>query len=67
MNSLVKLTHPNHFITDDKGNVESVVVDAKKFAALIELLEDYGLGRAMKRAMKDKKYGKEEALKKLGE
>lgn len=63
MNSALKLLHPNHYITDSKGKVESVVVDAKKFEALIELLEDFGLGRAMKRAMKDKKYSREQALK----
>ena len=67
MNPVLKLVHPNHYITDSKGNVESVVMDAKKFEALIELLEDFGLGRAMKRAMKDKKYSKTEALKILSE
>ena len=67
MNSVLKLTHPNHFITDNKGNVESVVMDAKKFERLIELLEDYGLGKAMKRALNDKKYNRQDALKFLGE
>lgn len=67
MNSVLKLVHPNHYITDRKGNVESVVMDAKKFEALIELMEDYGLGRAMKRTLKDKRYSKSEALRFLGE
>jgi hypothetical protein len=62
-----QVIHPDEYITDSKGKIKSVVVDAKKFDALIDLLEDFGLGLSMKRAMKDKKYSREEALKILGE
>lgn len=67
MSSVLKLVNANQFITDEKGNIKSVVMEAKKFEAIIELLEDYGLGNAMKKALKNKMYNKKEALKLLGE
>ena len=63
MNTVYKITHQPHFITDSKGKIQSIILDAKNYEMLIELLENYGLGLAMKEALNDKKYNKKEALK----
>jgi hypothetical protein len=38
------------YITNSKGKVKSVVVPVMEYERVIELLEDYGLGLAMKEA-----------------
>jgi hypothetical protein len=54
------------FITNDSGKIESVVLSINDYNAIIELLEDYGLGIAMKEAENEGYLNKKEALKFLG-
>ncbi len=66
-NHLYSITHSQQLITDLKGRVKSVILPAKKFEKLVELLEDYGLGLAMKKTLGDKLYTRKEALRRLSE
>ena len=66
MQVIKKITKHEQFISGKNGKVEYVVVPADEYRAIIDLLEDYGLGFAMKKALKDKMYTKTEALKFLG-
>ncbi len=66
METLKPITTHEQFITGKKGKVQYVIVPADEYKILSELLEEYGLGLAMKMAMKDKMYSKKEALKFLG-
>ena len=67
MNTVYKITQQPYYITDSKGKIQSIILDAKNYEMLIELLENYGLGLAMSKALNDKKYHKKEALKFLGD
>lgn len=66
----VKLKHykigKEKFITNDSGNIESVIIPIKEYSVMLELLEDYGLGMAMREAENEGYVSKEEALKILG-
>ena len=53
------------YITNSKGDVEYVVIPILKYERIVELLENFGLGLAIKEAEKDKIYTKEDALKLL--
>ena len=67
MNTVSKIAQRPHYITDSRGKIQSVIIDAKNYEMLIEILENYGLGLAMMEVSKDKKYNKKEALKILGD
>lgn len=67
MSKISDITNSSRLITDLHGRVESVVLPAKEYKKLINLLEDYGLGIAMKKALKDKMFSKKDALKMLGD
>ena len=66
MEVLKPITTHEQFIAGKNGKVEFVVVPAQEYKILSDIIEDYGLGLAMKKAMKDKMYSKKEALKILG-
>ena len=51
------------FITNETGEVESIVFPIEEYNKIIELIEDYGLGLAMKVAEKEGYLNKNEALK----
>ncbi len=63
MNVKLKKIGKNKFITDKNGEIESIVLPINEYNKLIELIEDYGLGFAMKEAEGDGYVNKEEALK----
>ena len=51
------------FIYDSNGKPEYVVLAVSEYENLLQLIEDYNLGKAMMAAENSPKYGKEEALK----
>jgi hypothetical protein len=53
------------YITNASGEVEFVVLTVSDYKKIIELLEDYGLGLAIKEAEGEKTYRKDEALRYL--
>jgi len=53
------------YITNPKGEIEFVVLPIKEYEKLVELIEDHGLGMAIKEAEQDKLYKKEAALRYL--
>jgi hypothetical protein len=52
-------------ITNAQGDIEFVVIPINAYEKLLELIEDYGLGLAMKAAEGEKLYSKDEALRSL--
>ncbi|MEO8209642.1 MAG: antitoxin [bacterium] len=63
MNVKLKKIRDKKFITNEKGEVESIVLPINEYNKIIELIEDYGLGLAMKEAEGGGYVGKEAALK----
>lgn len=61
------ITSHEQFIAGKNGKTEYVVIPADEYQVLSDIIEEYGLGLAMKKAMKDKTYSKKEALKYLGD
>lgn len=57
------ITKHEQFIEGKNGKVEYVIVPAEEYNKLSDIIEEYGLGLAMKRALKDKMYSKKDALK----
>lgn len=53
------------FIYDSDGKPEYVVLTVSEYENLLQIIEDYNLGKAMMAAENSPKYGKEEALKLL--
>jgi hypothetical protein len=51
------------FITNDSGKIESVVLPINEYNIMIELLEDYELGLAMRDSEKEGYVNKKDALK----
>ena len=51
------------FIYDSDGKPEYVVLAVSEYENLLQIIEDYNLGKAMMAAENSPKYGKEEALK----
>ncbi len=49
-------------ITNARGEIEFVAIAIDEYEKLLELIEDYGLGLAMKAAEGDKLYSKEKAI-----
>ena len=54
------------YITDDKGKIESVIMDYKTFKRLEEILLDIGLGKAMKQVEENEEIELEEAIRIAG-
>lgn len=50
MKTFKNKTGEEHLIADSKGKVEYVLVPLKKHERIIDLLEDYGLGKSKKEA-----------------
>jgi hypothetical protein len=61
------ITKHEQFIAGKNGKVQYVIVPVDEYKILSDIVEEYGLGLAMKKAMKDKMYSKKEALKMLGD
>jgi len=53
------------YITDKQGSPEFVILPFRKYKKILNILEDYGLIKAMKEVEKQKKYSIDEALKML--
>ena len=62
MNAALNILGKEQYITNAKGEAEFVVIPLQNYQQLIELLEDYGLGQAIRAADGEKIYNKEEAL-----
>ena len=54
------------FITDEKGNIKSVIIDYRLYKKLEELLLDYGLAKAMEEVTDDEEFNLAEAKKLSG-
>jgi hypothetical protein len=65
MNAIFKKSYKEKFITDNNGEVESVILPIEKYNQIIELIDDYGLGLAMKQAKNEGFVSREEALRLL--
>ncbi len=65
MKTISKKLGSEKYITDASGEVEYVILPLVEYEKIIDLLEDYGLGLAMKEAEGDKTYDKEQALRYL--
>ena len=63
MNVKLKKIIKKKFITNETGEVESIVLPISEYNRIIELIEDYGLGLAMKEAMGEGYVTKKEDLK----
>ena len=63
--SIYTLTRRQQLITDVNGKVKSIILPAKQFEKIIDLLEDYGLGIAIKKTLRDKVYSRKDALNRL--
>ena len=57
------ITQHEQFIAGKNGKIQYVIVPTGKYEIISDIIEDYGLGLAIKLAMKDKMYSKKEALK----
>lgn len=53
------------FITNNKGKREFVILPIKRYNKMLEILEDYGMAKAIKEVQNEKTYSLEEALKML--
>ena len=67
MQALKKITSHEQFIAGKNGKVQYVILPAAEYNAIAGLIEDFGLGLAMKKALKDKMFTKKEALKFLAD
>ena len=62
MNPVLKFIGNEQFIINEEGSTEFIVIPVKQYQKLVELLEDYGLGLAIKEAEEEKIYHREDAL-----
>lgn len=65
LNAVPKKSGNEKYLTNARGEIEFIVLPIKEYEKLIELIEDYGLGLAMKAAEAEKVYEKEAALRYL--
>jgi len=65
MKPIFKSNRKEKFITDNNGEVESVILPIEEYNQIIELIEDFGLGLAMDQAKGEGFVSKEEALRLL--
>lgn len=54
------------YITDQGGNIKSVVLDYQTFKKIEEIIIDYGLGKAMEEVQDEEEVDLEEAIKLTG-
>jgi len=54
------------YITDQDGNIKSVVLDYQTFKKIEEILIDYGLGKAMEEIQDDEEVDLDTAMKLAG-
>ena len=54
------------YITDQGGNIKSVVLDYQTFKKIEEIIINYGLGKAMEEVQDDEEVDLEEAIKLTG-
>lgn len=55
MKPAIVKTSGKKFITDSKGNVEFIVLPVNEYNHVMDLIEDYGLGLAMRETEGEKK------------
>jgi len=55
------------FITNNKGKRKFVILPIKKYNKMLEILEDYGMAKAIKEVEKERIYSLDEALKMLND
>lgn len=55
------------YITNKNGKQEFVILPIKRYKKMLEILEDYGLAKAIKEAEKERTYSLGEALKLLND
>ncbi len=65
MNILQKKIGHEQVITDGKGEVEYIIIPVQEYNKILELLEDYGLGNAMKEAEGSPVMNRKDALRLL--
>ncbi len=54
------------YITDQQGNIKSVILDYQTYRKIQEILMDYGLGKAMEEALDDEEVDLDNAMKLTG-
>ncbi|KPA16575.1 hypothetical protein MHK_003201 [Candidatus Magnetomorum sp. HK-1] len=62
MNMALQILEHEQYINNTKGKPEFIVLPIKAYQQLIDFIEDYGLGLAMKEAENSKRYSRETAL-----
>lgn len=62
MNAALQIFSHEQYITNSQGTPEFIVIPVDAYRQLVQLLEDYGLGLAMREAEGAKIYSKEDAL-----
>jgi hypothetical protein len=65
MKPSTQLLENEQYIKNAKGELEFVVIPVSKYKKIIEMIEDHGLGLAIKEAENEKLYSKDEALRYL--
>ena len=63
----IGLSGEEQYISNAEGEVEFIVLPVKVYKQLVDFIEDYGLGLAIREAENDKRYNIEEALNYLEE
>lgn len=58
----IGLLRNEQYISNADGEVEFIVLPAKVYKRLLDFIEDYGLGMAIREAEDDKRYDIEEGL-----
>lgn len=69
-NSKIKnklILRKDRYITNEKGMPKYVILPIRKYHKMLSLLEDYGLGKAIKEVEKDKIHSLDAALKLLND
>ena len=59
---LLKMFGQERYITDADGKAEFVVLPIEIYKNIVDFIEDYGLGAAIREAEGDKRYNLEESL-----
>lgn len=62
MNAALQIFNHEQYIANSQGTPEFIVIPVDAYRQLAQLLEDYGLGLAMREAEEAKTYSREDAL-----
>lgn len=61
------ISRKERYITNEKGMPKYVILPIRKYHKMLSLLEDYGLGKAIKEVSKEKIHTLEKALELLND